>query len=76
MPRCAHKYLPPSQRHAIHAWEVADRDARMQVTPGECDLYKMALQLDNMELYMLVSLEPLIWKRTSDSHVSWDSGEW
>jgi len=48
----------------------------MQITPGKCDLYKMALQLDNMELYMLVNLEPMIWKRTSDSHVSWDSGEW
>lgn len=61
MPKCAHKFAPLGQRHALHNWEVADEAGLADIVPTKCDVYKLALALDTNTFYVLTLLEPPTW---------------
>ena len=54
-----HKELPPSERHAIHAFEYADEAERLGATGlTSSDQGKVAWQKDNDEFFTLVATSP------------------
>ena len=54
-----HKELPPSERHAVHAFEYADEAERLGATGlTSSDEGKVAWQKDNDELFILVATSP------------------
>lgn len=68
-----HHALPlAAGRHTIHNWEYADSTARLAATVSVDDVYKIALQLDDQSLWLLVDDSPLTWASlgaVTDDHV-------
>jgi len=58
-----HSELPAGVNHIAHNWEYANSTARLAATGFVVsDKYKLALQLDTMELYILTSESPITWQ--------------
>jgi hypothetical protein len=58
-----HRYLPAIARHAAHSYEYADATAREAATGFTVDdLYRLALQLDDHSLWILVDDSPVTWE--------------
>lgn len=55
-----HKNIVPGDQHVVHNWEYADAAAREGAT-GFCsaDLKKLALQLSDNTLWILVATTPV-----------------
>jgi hypothetical protein len=58
-----HGYQRPEHGiHVPHQWEFADAAARLAAIGFQtADLYKLALQLDDMTLWILSSISPITW---------------
>lgn len=68
-----HHSLPlAAGRHTIHNWEYADATARLAAVLTSDDLFKIALQIDDNSLWMLVDESPLTWASlgaVTDDHI-------
>lgn len=49
-----HQNIPPTYRHPIHSWEVADNAALLAISVSASDIGKVALQQDTEEFHILL----------------------
>lgn len=57
-----HGDYSPGDIHVLHNWEYADATARLAATGfSSDDIYKLAVQLDNNTVWMLIDDSPVTW---------------
>ncbi len=67
----SHKLTGASGTHIIHSWEFENQTVREKASSFvTSDLYKLALQLDDLSLWRLVSLAPATWALIGESELS------
>ncbi|OUL98557.1 collagen-like triple helix repeat-containing protein [Variovorax sp. JS1663] len=69
-----HAVIPAGKRHGAHQWVVANEAARLALTPSSSDLYKFALQTDDMSQWLLTDDSPATWQEFSEQGPQGEQG--
>jgi len=62
--------IAPQYVNSPHAWRVADETTRLSLSLSDADIYKYALQIDNLTEWMLVDIDPPAWQQRGGGFLS------
>ncbi|WCM92728.1 hypothetical protein M5C99_20670 [Acidovorax sp. NCPPB 2350] len=62
--------IAPQYVNSPHAWRIADEATRLSLALSDADIYKYALQLDNLTEWMLIDINPPAWQQRGGGFLS------